>query len=299
MTSMKRSSSYLANGIKFSVILMPSLSAHLGNVSVGDGHPVVAMGVINLDPYSFYSPSYHSSLQKAVSAAEKMIEEGVEIIDIGGASTAPGASPVSVDEEVCRVQAVIKQISQNWDIPLSIDTQRAQVAKVALANGATIVNDVSGLKSDSTMAAVIKETGASCIVMASKSQPGDQLKISAIVSALQESLHIAYTAGISSSSIIVDPGLGFGKPIGCDLEIIRNLRALRTLNRPILLGVSRKHFIGQLLGYESPKDRLYGSLGVSTVAILEGAHALRTHDVRATKDCIQMVAALQSPNECE
>ncbi|MFX1318296.1 MAG: dihydropteroate synthase [Promethearchaeota archaeon] len=278
---------------------MPSLTAYLGNVPVGDGHPIVSIGIINLDPYSFYSPSSYPSLQKAVSAAEKMIEEGVEILDIGGASTAPGASPVSIDEEIRRVQPVIKQISQKWAIPLSIDTQRTQVAKVALTNGATIVNDVSGLKSDSAMAAVIKDTGASCIVMASKSQPGDQLKIPAIVSALRESLHIARTAEISNSSLVVDPGLGFGKPFGCDVEIIRNLKALRTLDRPILVGVSRKNFIGQVLGYESPDDRLFGSLAVSTVVILKGAHVLRTHDVRATKDCIRMVAALQSPQECE
>jgi dihydropteroate synthase len=149
------------------------------------------------------------------------------------------------------------------------------------------------------MATVIKETGASCIIMASTSHPGNQLTIPSIVSALQDSLNIAQTAGIPRRFLVVDPGLGFGKSFRCDLEIIRNLKALRTLNRPILLGVSRKHFIGQVLGYERPDARLYGSLGASTLAILEGVHVLRTHDVRATKDCIRITAALQSPHECE
>jgi dihydropteroate synthase len=278
---------------------MPSISARLGNASVGDDYPVLTMGVINLDPQSFYSPSYYSSVQKAVSAVEKMIEEGVDLLDVGGVSTAPGASPVSADEETRRVQAVIKQISRNWDVPVSIDTQRAQVAKVALSNGATIVNDVSGLKFDSTMAVAIKEAGAGCVIMASKTKPGDQRKVSTIIAALQESLRIAKTHEISQSSLVVDPGLGFGKPTKCDLEILRNLKAFRILNHPILLGVSRKRFIGQVLGHDDPDDRLFGSLGASTIAVIEGVHILRTHDVRATKDCIRMVAEIQSIHECE
>jgi dihydropteroate synthase len=299
MTSVKRSSSYLASGIKLSVERMPSLSAQLGNVPIGDDYSVAVMGVINLDPQSFYSGSYYPSTQKAVSGVETMVENGVDILDVGGVSTAPGASSVSVDEELRRVQEIVNQISTNWDIPISIDTQRAQVAERALSKGATIVNDVSGLKFDSTMAALIKDAGASCVIMASESRPGDRKTIPSILSALQKSLRIAKTTGIPTSSIVVDPGLGFGKPTSCDLEIIRNLKVLRKLQHPILLGVSRKQFIGQVLGYTSPEDRLFGTLGASTVAILEGAHVLRTHDIREIKDCIRMVEALQSTHECE
>jgi dihydropteroate synthase len=135
--------------------------------------------------------------------------------------------------------------------------------------------------------------------MASKTKPGDQCKIPTIIAALRESLRIAKTHEISHRSLVVDPGLGFGKPTKCDLEIIRNLKAFRILNQPILLGVSRKSFIGQVLGYDSPDDRLFGSLSASTIALLEGAHILRTHDVRATKDCIRMVTEFQSICSCE
>jgi dihydropteroate synthase len=274
---------------------MSHIKAHLGNVIVGDNHPIAVMGVINLDPQSFYQSSFFPSLQEAISAAERMVDEGVDILDIGGASTAPGALPVSIEEETKRIRLAIKSISQHWNIPVSIDTQNAKVAKVALSEGATIVNDVSGLKSDSSMAATIKDAGASCIVMAAETRPGDQHAIPEILSALQSSLQIAQSAGISDDHIAIDPGLGFGKPIECDLAIIRNLRAFRVFNQPILLGVSRKHFIGQVLMYNSPEDRLYGTVAASTIAILNGVHVLRTHDIRASKDCIKMVTALQSP----
>lgn len=278
---------------------MAPVQARLGNVHVGDNYPVAVMGVINLDPQSFYPSSYSSSPKQAILAASKMIEEGVDIVDIGGASTAPGASHISVSEEIHRIQPVITQISKNWDTPISIDTQHAPVAQLALSKGASIVNDVSGLKTDSSMAATIQDTGASCIVMACESQPGDRTTISDIISALQESLAIAQNKGIPSDQIVIDPGIGFGKPVSCDLEIIRNLKAFRVLNKPILLGISRKNVIGQILGYKSPKDRLYGSLGASTVALLNGAHVLRTHDVRPSKDCIRIVTELQSLHECE
>ena len=257
------------------------------------------MGVINLDPQSFYQPSFFSSLQEVISATERMVDEGVDIVDIGGASTAPGSVPVSIGEEAKRIRSAIRSISKHWDIPVSIDTQSAKVAQIALSEGATIVNDVSGLKSDSSMAAIIKDAGASCIVMAAETSPGDQHTIPEILSALQSSLQIAQSAGISEDYIAIDPGLGFGKPIECDLAIIRNLRDFHVLNQPILLGISRKHFIGQVLRCKSPNDRLHGTVTASTIAILNGIHVLRTHDIRASKDCIRMVEALQTPQEGE
>lgn len=278
---------------------MSRIKAHLGNVVIGDNYPIVVMGVINLDPQSFFQSSFCPSLQEAILVAERMVDEGVDILDIGGASTAPGSLPVSIEEETKRVRSVIKAISKNWDIPVSIDTQSAKVTQVALSEGATIVNDVSGLKSDHSMAETINDAGASCIVMAAETRPGDQHAIPEILSALQSSLQIAQSAGISEDSIALDPGLGFGKPVECDLAIIQNLKAFRVLNQPILLGISRKHFIGEVLMYNSPKDRLYGTVAASTIAILNGVHVLRTHDIRASKDCIKMVTALQPPQECE
>lgn len=278
---------------------MGAYQARLNTVTVGDHEPVAIMGVINLDPHSFYQGSYYRSLKKTVSAVTMMIEDGVDIIDIGGVSTAPGSQPISIEEEKKRVLEPIKQIVKDWDVSVSIDTQDAQVAQAALTMGASIVNDVSGLKSDPNMAKIIQDAGASCVLMASDKQPGDRHKIPQIISALQQSLEIAQAANISRKQIVVDPGLGFGKPFECDLGIIRHLRKLRMLKRPILLGVSRKNFIGKVLDYPSPQNRLYGTLAAVVISILEGAHVIRAHDIRATSDCIKMVSSFQNNHECE
>ena len=273
--------------------------ARLGPLHVGDKERVAIMGVLNLDPHSFYSGSSFATANEAFTVAAKMIEDQVDIIDIGGASTAPGAPAVSAAIEKKRIRELIRRLTTEFDVPLSIDTQRASVAQEALACGATIVNDVSGLKSDADMAQVIQDAGASCILMAANQRPGDCHSIPQILSALRESLQLASTANIPSYHIVVDPGIGFGKPVECDLEIIRNLRILRKLDRPILLGVSRKNFIGKVLGHPLPEDRLYGSLAATTVALGEKIHVIRTHDVCATIDCVRMVKALQLTNGCD
>jgi len=278
---------------------MGPFQAQLGPVTVGDHEDVAVMGIINLDPYSFYQPSYFASSKEALSAAKMMIEEGADIIDVGGVSTAPGSPEVSVDTEKRRVGKIIQQIAQNWDIPISIDTQRTQVVQTAVRYGATIVNDVSGLKYDPDMAKTIQDSGVSCVLMAAGNRPGDRATLHEIISALEDSLQIALTAGIPSNHIVVDPGIGFGKPFKCDLEILRNLRRVRVLEQPILLGVSRKHFIGEVLGYSSPHDRLYGTLAALTIALQEGVHVIRTHDILATQDCVKMVNALLSNKEGE
>ncbi len=271
---------------------MSSSQAQLGSVSVGDNKPVAIMGIINLDPHSFYQNSYYASSKEVQSAVERMVDESVDILDIGGVSTAPGSPVPPVEIEKKRVVGVIQSIAKNWDVPVSIDTYRASVAQDALKKGATIVNDVSGLKFDPHMAKIIQNSGASCVLMATKNRLGDRTTSTQVLSALRRSLHIAQTAEIPSDLIVVDPGLGFGKPFQNDLELIRNLRKIRILKRPILLGVSRKSFIGKVLGYTSPQDRLFGTLAAVTIAILEGAHVIRTHDVRATNDCAKMVTAI-------
>jgi dihydropteroate synthase len=273
---------------------MSSYQARLGSVSVGDNQPVAVMGIINLDPNSFYQNSYYASSKEVLSAVERMVEEKVDILDIGGVSTAPGSPTPTVETETKRVVGVIKSIVKNWDVPVSIDTHRATVAQAALEKGATIVNDVSGLKFDPSMANTIQDSGASCVLMATKNRPGDRTTSTQVTSALRRSLHIAQTAEIPSNLIVVDPGLGFGKPFQNDLELIRDLRKIRILKRPILLGVSRKSFIGKILGYPSPQNRLFGTLAAVTIAILEGAHVIRAHDVRATNDCAKMVSAISN-----
>jgi dihydropteroate synthase len=273
--------------------------AQLGRVTVGDCKAVAVMGIINLDPHSFYQSSYFASLKEALSAAEMMIEEGVDIIDIGGISTAPGSPDVSVETEKRRVATIIRQIAENWEVPISIDTQRVPVVQIAIRNGATIVNDVSGLKNDPDMAKTIQDSGVSCVLMAARNRPGDRETLPEIIEALQESLQIALSEGIPSNHIVVDPGIGFGKPFEYDLEILRNLEQLRALEQPILLGVSRKHFIGEVLGYSSPRDRLYGTLVTLAIALQKGVDVVRAHDIRATRDCVKMVNALQSSQGSE
>jgi dihydropteroate synthase len=278
---------------------MASIRAQLGSLTVGDSIPVIVMGVINRDPQSFFHKSFFRTQEQALNAIEHMIEDGAEIIDIGGASTAPGTVVISAKMEEKRVISLIKKIASTWDIPISIDTQRSSVARKALSVGASIVNDVSGLKSDPVMAEEIRDAGASCILMACEQQPGDCRTMKHINEALTESIQLASTAGISLDHIAIDPGIGFGKPTKCDLVILRDLHMLRKLGRPILVGVSRKAFIGNILGYSSPNARLSGTLAAVTIATLNGVHIIRAHDVRETRDCVKIVNAIQSDIGCE
>lgn len=278
---------------------MTFIRAQLGNLTVGDSISVAIMGVINRDPQSFFRGSYFRTQKHALDATEQMIEDGAKIIDVGGVSTAPGTVPVSAEMEEKRVGSLIKRIASSWDIPISIDTQRSVVVRKALSFGASIVNDVSGLKSDPVMAEEIRDAGASCILMACKQQPGDCRTMKHINEALLQSLQLASIAEIPLEHIVVDPGIGFGKPAECDLVILRDLQMLRELGRPTLVGVSRKTFIGRILEYSSPYTRLPGTLAAVTIAALNGAHIIRAHDVRETSDCIKLVKAIQSDIGCD
>ena len=278
---------------------MTSIRAQLDTLKVGDNTQAAIMGVINRDPNTFFRGSYHRILKRAIASVGEMIEEGADIIDVGGASTAPGSPPVSLALETRRVVSTIKEIRRRWDIPLSVDTQRSKVAIKALRFGATTVNDVSGLKTDYSMAKTISEAGASCIVMACIHQPGDCTTMEQIHDALESSLKIASNAGIPEEKVIIDPGIGFGKPSECDFAILHNLRKFRALGHPILVGVSRKAFIGKLLGYPSPDQRLAGTLAAISFAVQEGAHIIRAHDIRDTKDCIRIIEAINKTQECK
>jgi dihydropteroate synthase len=272
--------------------------AQLGKLTVGDGTRVAVIGIVNRDPNTFFRGSYRRTLKRAISFVSEMVGEGADIIDVGGASTAPRATQISAKRELKRVAPLIKEISQHWDVMVSVDTQSSLVADAALRYGATIVNDVSGLKTDSAMAATISDSGASCIVMAQNRQPGDCKTMTEIQDALEKSLQIASSAGISQEKIVVDPGIGFGKPTQKDLAILQNLQGLRELGHPILIGVSRKAFIGHILGYPSPSQRLAGTLAAVSVAVLNGAHVIRTHDVRESKDCIKVIEAIIKAKDC-
>jgi dihydropteroate synthase len=268
------------------------LRAQLDTLTVGDGYPVAVVGIINRDPNTFFRGSYQRTLKRTLAFVAKMIEEGADLVDVGGVSTAPGAAPISAKQEQRRTAPLIKEISKHWAVPISIDTQNSKVASAAIKHGATIVNDVSGLKADAAMAPTITDSGASCIVMAHHHQPGDCTTINEVQDALAASLKIAASAGIPKGNIVVDPGIGFGKPTYSDLLILQNLTELRKLGHPILVGVSRKAFIGYVLGYPSPSQRLAGSLAAVSFALLNGAHIIRAHDVRENKDCIAIMEAI-------
>jgi dihydropteroate synthase len=267
----------------------------IAGLYIGDNYPVRIMGVINLSPESFYKDAVTVKEDDIRQAIIKFDQEGADIIDIGGASSAPkniyGTQEISVDEELRRVTSAIDIIMALTKLPLSIDTISSEVAEKALDMGVTVVNDVSGLKGDPKMAKLVADRAASVVLMARCRPYCDSIEAS--LKSLRESLSIASKAGIETSMILVDPGIGFGKPSSVDYEIIHNLQAFRQLNQPILLGVSRKAFIGSLLNQPEPTDRLSGSIAATAVAVYNGANIIRTHDVKDTKIAVSIGDAIR------
>jgi dihydropteroate synthase len=262
------------------------------------------MGVLNVTPDSFYDKGKFFDQKKAAKHALDMERDGADIIDVGGESTRPGASDVSADEELRRVVPVIRAISKKVRAAISIDTRKAKVADAALRAGATIVNDVSALTEDPRMAGVIAKHNAKIILMHMKGKPKDMQAdpkyIDAakdIIRSLRISIRLAKRAGIKSDNIIIDPGIGFGKTVEHNLEILRELRRFKKLGYPICLGTSRKSFIGKALGAKDPEDRLMGSLATAVVAVMNGANIIRTHDVGPTLQAIKMVDSIAGTNK--
>lgn len=273
-----------------------SLDCRPGSPSVPGAH---VMGILNVTPDSFSDGGKFVAVEDAVSRAAEMISEGASIIDIGGESTRPGADPVSLQEEKDRVLPVIEAIVDQFpDAFLSIDTYKPEMARAALDAGAHVVNDVTGLRHNPEMAKVAAEGDAPLIIMHSKGEPGDLTTPRAyadvtaeVRDGLAQSIERAEEAGVSS--IVVDPGFGFGKSHEDNLRLMNEVDELLTLDRPVLIGVSRKSTIGATLGTPStpaPVDeRLFGSLGATAVAVMRGATIVRAHDVAAT---VQMLEVL-------
>jgi dihydropteroate synthase len=270
--------------------------ANFGSLKIGDGFPVRIFAALNVSPESFYKGSVRTSPKEIVEYALKLIEEGADYIDLGAASTAPAkiynTQSVSEEMELRRVVEAVNAIREVTDFPISVDTQRARVAEAALNKGANAVNDVSGFKTDPQLPKVVAEYDAPAILMAAIEKPGDAQKISEVRESLKSSLQISKEAGIDQMKIIIDPGIGFGKPYKSDLELIRELVRLKTLQKPIMVAVSRKSFIGQVLNLENPEDRLIGSLAATAVAVFNGASAIRTHDVKQTKEAVKVAQAI-------
>ncbi len=262
------------------------------------------MGVLNVTPDSFSDGGKYYNKRKAIARALEMAAEGADIIDVGGESTRPGARGITAEEERLRIIPVIEAISKRLKIPVSVDTRKAKVADSAIRAGASIVNDISGLKYDPAMAGVAAEYGAGVIVMHMKGTPRDMQRspryhniIAEIKSGLRESIRIARRAGINEKNIIVDPGIGFGKTAGHNLEILNRLGEFKELGRPICVGTSRKSFIGRILNSRDAGDRLSGTIATCVVAIMRGANILRVHDVKEAAEAAAITDSILSSGE--
>ena len=271
----------------------------LGDIRLGDLYPVRTMAVINLSQESFYKGSI-ASPDEALAMATSFAEEGADIIDIGAVSTAPGSPNVDEVQERERLLPVLKQILENLEIDISVDTQRPSIADVSLSLGATCINDVSGL-GNLQMARTIANYNASVIIMASKVKPGDLLRLEDIIHFLGERILKAIKVGVLVEKITIDPGVGRWVPEKTpeyDLAILDGLGRLRCLQRPIMIAVSRKSFIGSKLNEPDPARRLCGSLAATSIAVYNGAHVVRTHDIAKSLDAIRMAQAIRKNLGC-
>jgi dihydropteroate synthase len=267
------------------------------------GKRTYLMGILNITPDSFSDGGLFNTLESALTQAENMVKSGVDIIDIGGQSTRPGAKEISLQEEIDRVVPVVQMLRQKPDIfdsiPISVDTTRTTVAQAAVAAGADIINDISGATFDSEMLSTVAKLKVPIILMHLRGTPQTMQKmtdyqdlIGEIGEFLENRIVAAVAAGIDKSQIIIDPGIGFAKTYNQNLEILRNLSRFHSLNCPILVGVSRKSFIGQILNQPEAKQRVWGTAAACTSAIANSADILRVHDVREMHDVCQVADAI-------
>lgn len=281
---------------------------HIRDRSLPIGSRTLVMGILNVTPDSFSDGNLFLSPQKAIAHAEQMIAEGADIIDVGGESTRPGgAAIVSDEEELKRVLPVIEELAKRTTVPISIDTTKAVVARAALDAGAAIVNDISALRFDSQIADEVAKSGAGLVLMHSRGVPGSLHGlppvtdiIEEVVSSLRSSIVLAEQRGVKRESIVIDPGIGFGKSQEQNIELIAKLDQLIAAfpGFPLLIGTSRKSFLGRILadrnGNPAPvEQRLPASLATMTAAILKGAHLVRVHDVKAAVETVRVVDVLK------
>ena len=257
------------------------------NFSLDFSKKTYIMGVLNVTPDSFSDGGLYLDKSLAVRRAHEMIEDGADIIDIGGESTRPGSEPVSLEEEIARTIPVIEALAKDIKVPISIDTYKAEVAKRALDAGASMVNDISGLRFDPDMPEVVSEYKVPVVIMHIKGTPKNmqvdpsyEALIPEIMDYLRISIRLAIKSGIDEDKIVIDPGIGFGKTFEHNLDIIKNLHKFTLLEKPILAGPSRKAFIGKILGDVPASERLEGTAAAVAISIFNGANILRVHDVK-------------------
>ena len=256
------------------------------------GKKTYVMGILNVTPDSFSDGGSYTDLETALNHAKKMIDEGADIIDLGGESTRPGHKKVDADEELKRVLPVVKSLKENLNVKVSIDTYKAEVANESLKLGADLINDVWGLRKDPKMASTIAKYNAYvCIMHNQDGTDYDKDIMESIKEFLIESIKIAKDAGIDDEKIILDPGIGFGKTFEQNIEVMSRLGELKELGYPIILGTSRKSMIGHILNLE-PKDRVEGTIATTVIGIKDGVDIVRVHDVLENLRAIKVADAI-------
>lgn len=285
------------------------MTATLKNLTIRNtgfewGKRTYIMGVLNVTPDSFSDGGDFNSLETALNQAQEMVKAGADIIDIGGQSTRPGAEDVSLEEELNRIIPLINAIRKSTDlvlanIPISVDTTRSQVAEMAVKVGGDIINDISGATFDSKMLSVVAQLNVPIILMHIRGTPKTMQTLTHyqdlmgdLKQFLEERIQAAINQGISPDQIIIDPGIGFAKTVAQNLEILRNLTQLRSLNCPILIGTSRKSFIGHILNQPDPKQRIWGTAATCVAAIANSADILRVHDVKEIVETSRVADAI-------
>ena len=262
------------------------------------GGPLL-MGIVNVTPDSFSDGGDNNDMSTAVRAGLRMAEEGAALIDIGGESTRPGSDPVSLEDEAARVLPVVEALAAELPGRVSVDTYKARVAAQALERGAYMINDISALRVDSEMVAVLRDAGCPVVLMHMLGEPKTMQQdphyddvVDEVYAFFVERLNWAIDNGLKEENLLVDPGLGFGKTTLHNLEILRNLRTFRSLGRPVVLGASRKRFLGEILGIDDPKGRDPATAATTVLAVAEGAHILRVHQVGLNLEAARVARAI-------
>jgi dihydropteroate synthase len=270
----------------------------IGKKNFNPAADIIIMGILNVTPDSFYDGGYYFDKDKAYARVERMVSEGADIIDVGGMSTRPGSLPVSAEEEIERVIPVIEHIKKNYDILISADTYRSEVAGKAIDAGAHMINDISGLSMDKNMKEVVAASGVSLVIMHIRGTPENMQKnpeyknvIDEIYDYLEDRTGIAVDSGIKPEKIIIDPGIGFGKTLEHNLEIINKISEFKALGYPVMIGASRKSFIGGILDLPAG-ERLEGSLAAAVYSVINGINVLRVHDVKETLRAVSVAKSI-------
>lgn len=264
----------------------------IGNREFATKGKTYIMGILNVTPDSFSDGGKFNTLDKALNHAQQMIDEGADILDIGGESTRPGHSLISDEEEISRVVPVIERLKQEFDIPISLDTYKSKVAEAGIKAGADLINDVWGLKYDADLAKIIAKYDLPCCLMHNRHSKVYTHFLEDVNNELQETINLAHLAGIKDEKIILDPGIGFGKTPELNLIMLNHLDSLKSLGYPLLLGTSRKSTIGLVL--DTPvNERVEGTLVTSVLAVIHDYMFVRVHDVKANYRAVKMMEAIK------